>query len=251
MSKLAPSRLALLVFSCMSFVILGTAVAPWSVDGSYASDTPSAPGTLALAATPVPTREPATMFTPQDRLAPPPMSDPPTQVEQGHHVYWLTCMVCHGDRGQGLTDEWRGALDPADRNCWQSRCHAPNHPPGGFEFPKFAPAIIGASRLAHHETAAGLYEFLRTRMPWQAPGLLSDDEYWQLTAFLVDANGVPLDGITLGPDNANGILLARASTQGTTPAGLEGLSVPQVAAGLAVLFLLSAVGVVWYRNHAA
>jgi mono/diheme cytochrome c family protein len=193
------------------------------------------------------------MFTPQDRLAPPPMSDPPTQVEQGHHVYWLTCMVCHGDRGQGLTDEWRGALDPADRNCWQSRCHAPNHPPGGFEFPHFVPAIIGPGRLARHETAARLYEFLRTRMPWQAPGLLSDDEYWQLTAFLVDANGVPLDGINLGPDNAARIRLGPASPQHqpTIFAGSKWFGVQPVAAGLAVLFLLSAAGIVWYKSRAA
>jgi cytochrome c len=191
------------------------------------------------------------MVSPQDRLAPPPMSDPPTQVEQGHYVYYLSCMVCHGDRGQGLTEEWRGALDPADRNCWQSRCHAPNHPPEGFEFPKFAPAIIGPGRLTHHETAARLYEFLRTRMPWQAPGLLSDDEYWRLTAFLVDANGVPLDGITLGPDNAGLVLLRPQPNRQSAPGGLQRSSVAQVAGGIAILFLLLTGGVLWHRDRAA
>jgi hypothetical protein len=148
------------------------------------------------------TPKPGTMFDPTDRLAPPPMSDPPTQVELGHYAYYLSCMVCHGDRGQGLTEEWRGALDPADQNCWQSKCHAANHPPEGFELPRNAPPIIGPDRLGHYQTAAGLYEYLKTRMPWQAPGILSDEEYWQLTAFLIDVNGVPLGDTILGPDNA-------------------------------------------------
>ena len=154
-----------------------------------------------------PTREPGMMFDPTDRLAAPAMSDPPTQVEQGHHAYYLSCMVCHGDRDQGLTEEWRGALDPADQNCWQSKCHAANHPPEGFELPRYAPAIIGAGRLAHHQTAAGLYEYIRSRMPWQAPGILSDEEYWQLAAFLVDANGISLQGATLDPQTAPRIRL--------------------------------------------
>lgn len=155
------------------------------------------------------TREPGMMFDPTDRLAPPPMSDPPTQVEQGQHVYYLSCMVCHGDRGQGLTEEWRGALDPADQNCWQSKCHAANHPPEGFELPRYAPAIIGAGRLAHYQTAAGLYEYIRSRMPWQAPGILSDEAYWQLTAYLVEANGISLEGAMLGPRDAARVRLDR------------------------------------------
>ena len=53
------------------------------------------------------------MMDPHERLARPPMSDPPTQIELGHAEYWMSCMVCHGDRGQGLTEEWRSGLDPA------------------------------------------------------------------------------------------------------------------------------------------
>lgn len=190
------------------------------------------------------TREPGMMFDPTDRLAPPPMSDPPTQVEQGHYAYYLSCMVCHGDRGQGLTEEWRGALDPADRNCWQSRCHAANHPPEGFELPRQAPPLIGPGRLAHYQTAAGLYAYIHTRMPWQAPGILADEEYWQLTAFLVDANGIPMGETPLGPENAADVRLA------PPPQGRQAKNVWHLllAAGTVVL-LSSGVVALWRRNR--
>jgi hypothetical protein len=126
-----------------------------------------------------------------DRLGPPILSDPPTFVDQGHYTYYLYCMVCHGDRGQGLTKEWRNAGDPGDANCWQSKCHAANHPPEGFELPRYAPPVIGRGTLARFETVDDLYQFLKTRMPWQAPGSLSDEEYRQLAAYLAFANQTP------------------------------------------------------------
>jgi cytochrome c len=168
------------------------------------------------------------------------MSDPPTQVEQGHYTYWLSCMVCHGDEGQGLTAGWRGKLDPADQNCWQAKCHASSHPPEGFELPRYAPPVIGPNRLAHHETAAGLYQYISTRMPWQAPGLLSSQDYWQLTAFLIDANGISLNGQTLGPENADTVYLG---PQPTPAQATEGRAVvvwlPTVTVG--VILLLGAL----------
>jgi len=184
------------------------------------------------------------MFDVTDRLAPPPMSDPPTQVEQGHYAYYLSCMVCHGDRGQGFTDEWRGALDPADQNCWQSKCHAANHPPEGFELPRYAPPVIGPGRLAHHQTAAGLYQFLRSRMPWQAPGILSDEEYWQLTAFLAQANGISWGEGPLGPDNAANVALdARASSPQGSALGAHTLGIGALLLVLGVLGFASGIAI--------
>ena len=125
-----------------------------------------------------------------DRLAPPPTVYPPTQADEGAQLYYQICMVCHGDRGQGLTDEWRGALDIPDQDCWQSRCHASNHPPDGFVFPKAVPAVVSPGMVARFETGLDLYHFIKTRMPWQAPGSRSDEEYWQLTAYMLRANGI-------------------------------------------------------------
>jgi cytochrome c len=159
-------------------------------------------------------------------------------------------MVCHGDRGQGFTDEWRGALDPADQNCWQSKCHAANHPPEGFELPRYAPPVIGPGRLAHHQTAAGLYQFLRTRMPWQAPGILSDEEYWGLTAFLAQANGISWGEGMLGPTNAANVALdaqASSSKEAALSARILGIGMFLLAGG--ILLLLSGIAVRMHRSQ--
>lgn len=148
-----------------------------------------------------------TGMSPQERLARPPMSDPPTQVELGHAEYWMSCMVCHGDRGQGLTEEWRSVLDPADMNCWQSKCHAANHPPEGFQIPRQAPLVIGPGALTGYQTATDLFEYLRIYMPWSFPGLFEDEVYWNLTAYLADANNIDLPKEPLGPDNGDEVLL--------------------------------------------
>ena len=134
------------------------------------------------------TLQPGQISTP-DRLAPPPTVYPPGQADLGAQVYYQVCMVCHGDRGQGLTDEWRNVLPPPDNNCWQSRCHAANHPVGGFVFPHLVPAVTGAGFLVSFGNAGKLHDFIQSKMPWQAPGSLKQDEYWDLTAFLMRLNG--------------------------------------------------------------
>ena len=134
------------------------------------------------------TLQPGQVSTP-DRLAPPPTVFPPGQADLGAQVYYQVCMVCHGDRGQGLTDEWRNVLPPPDNNCWQSKCHAANHPVGGFVFPHLVPAVTGAGFLVSFGNAGKLHDFIQSKMPWQAPGSLKPDEYWDLTAFLMRLNG--------------------------------------------------------------
>lgn len=164
---------------------------------------------------------PRTMSVP-DRLAPPPLPAQPTQADYGAHVYWLSCMACHGDRGQGLTDEWRAAWAPGDRNCWQSKCHAANHPPEGFLLPYAVPPVIGAGTLTKFMTAADLYAYLKARMPWHQPGSLPDDQYWQLTAYLIRANGLlPNADFTLTPANARSVRLASWAVVPATPTASE------------------------------
>jgi hypothetical protein len=171
------------------------------------------------------------------RLAAPALSNPPTQTELGQYHYWMSCMVCHGDRGQGLTVEWRSLLDPADQNCWQSKCHAPNHPPEGFEIPREAPLVMGTGALSGYETAADLYEYLSETMPWSFPGLLPDEAYWQLTAYLAESNNVDYGRKQLGPDNAGDVLLRPGLVQ-THHSGARG---ERVAAGAVLVLLVGTV----------
>lgn len=142
-----------------------------------------------------------------DRLAEPTLPADPGQADIGAVDYWLVCMVCHGDRGQGLTEEWRAVSGPEEMNCWQSRCHASNHPPEGFVFPRYAPRIIGQGSLARFTTAADLYTFISEKMPWQAPGVLDDERYWRLTAFLIQANNLNLGSEPLNQQNAHLVIL--------------------------------------------
>jgi mono/diheme cytochrome c family protein len=189
------------------------------------------------------TPQPDTMFAPGSRLAPPHMSDPPTQVEMGHYQYYMSCMICHGDQGQGLTDEWRSVLDPADMNCWQSKCHAPNHPPEGFEIPRNAPAVMGPAALRKYQTAADLYEYLHVNMPWSFPGLFDDEEYWRLTAYLAETNEVDFEK-PLDPEEADDVLLISQLPQThRSPVKLER------AAGVAVLALLVGTAVLQRRSQ--
>ena len=59
-----------------------------------------------------------------DRLAIPVLPEHPTQVELGSSLYYYHCMPCHGDRGQGLTDEWREVWEEDHQDCWAKGCHS-------------------------------------------------------------------------------------------------------------------------------
>jgi len=134
-----------------------------------------------------------------DRLAEPPLSQNPTQLEWGRHLFWLNCMPCHGERGQGLTEEFR-ALYIEDQDCWARGCHGGRVEDQGFPIPRSVPAIISATGgLPPFGTAEQLFEYLRATHPPQHPGYLPDDEYWALTAYLMDQNHRLQPAQVLGP----------------------------------------------------
>ncbi|MGE5223247.1 MAG: c-type cytochrome [Omnitrophica WOR_2 bacterium] len=141
------------------------------------------------------------------RLVAPKVSASSSQVEKGHFVYYQVCMACHGDRGQGLTDEWRAVFGPKDMNCWQSECHGNNHPPQGFRLVQKVPAIFGPGTLTRFQNAQDLHAYLIKTMPWWKPGGLTADEFWQVTAYIVDHLGALPEGVELNEGNASIFLL--------------------------------------------
>ena len=141
-----------------------------------------------VARMPPPTRTAADTDNGESWLILPEMPADATQADIGEEIYILVCRDCHGDRGQGLTDEFRATWAPKDQNCWQSKCHAPNHMVEGFELPRYIPAIIGPNTLARFQTANDLQAYIGTNMPWHNPGSLTQEEYWQLTAFILREN---------------------------------------------------------------
>jgi hypothetical protein len=121
----------------------------------------------------------------------------------GWEVYRLICSACHAYDGTGLTAEWLASWDPADQNCWQSKCHALNHPPDGFYLP-IAPPVVGAIIPRDFANAQELYEYNLTLMPWHDPGMMSEKEAWAVTAHILRKNGYEVPEL-LGPENAAAI----------------------------------------------
>jgi hypothetical protein len=183
-------------------------------------------------ATPQPMMSQAT-----DIFARPTLPAQPSQADLGGQVYWLRCMVCHGQRGQGLTDEFRAAWPKVDQNCWRQGCHVVNRGESGiFSFPKTVPPVIGPSAIAPFASAADLHKFIAANMPYQAPGTLSDEVYWQLTAYLARANGVDPGRMVLDPQTAPGFTLHPAARP-RLPLAL-GLVVGVAVAAAAVVIMM-------------
>ncbi len=190
-------------------------------------------------ATPVPTPT----FDPR-RLEPPPTSNPPSQADEGGSYYWGMCMSCHGDRGQGLTDEWLASFPTEERDCWQSGCHGSDHPPNSFEIPQQSgiPAIAGPRSLTRFDNALELQRYVLEFMPWWNPGSLETKDAWAVTAYLLKLNDSLPEEMTLSGTNAAAIPLRRRVT--APPDEWPG------ALALATLLGLAAAGLVWQSRRA-
>lgn len=132
-----------------------------------------------------------------DRLAAPPTVENPSQADVGAQVFWLNCQPCHGDQGQGLTEDWISQYPLEDRNCWESGCHGDRPYDDGFTLPRFVPAVIGPDTLLRFNSAADLHSYLARAMPFNAPGSLTAADYWALTAFLLRAHAVATSALPL------------------------------------------------------
>ncbi len=134
-----------------------------------------------------------------DPLDIPELPENPTQIDIGRHSYYYNCMPCHGDQGQGLTDEWRAIWVDDHQNCWARGCHAGRIEDGGFPIPTIVPAVVSPQNaLSHYSSAGALYDYLIETHPPQRPGALPEDEYWALTAYLLVENRRLPSGIELG-----------------------------------------------------
>jgi quinol-cytochrome oxidoreductase complex cytochrome b subunit len=195
--------LGLLLISLSGFFLLAipAAASPALDDVTQTATafvTPS-PTMYLVTLTPSPTLAPTPTFD-LARLDRPPVNDPPSQLDEGKLIYWSVCMACHGDTGQGLTDAWRDSFGE-DRDCWTSKCHASNHPPQGFEFPKLVPSLSGEGRLLRFVNANQLYKYNLAKMPWWDPGSLTKEKALAVTAYLLKMNGRLPEGVVLTAAN--------------------------------------------------
>ena len=94
-----------------------------------------------------------------------------SQVEPGRKLYAADCARCHGDHMEGRTA-------PALRG------------------EAFAPAT-GSTM-----TVGGIYQYMTTNMPADKPGMLKPQEYADIMAYLLHANGYTPSGQALDPAHA-------------------------------------------------
>lgn len=77
------------------------------------------------------------------------------QVAAGEKVYGERCASCHGAKGEGKNK---------------------------------APALIGPKGLDEYHNAKEAYTYIHDMMPPTAPSSLTEDEYWNVTAYLIKKN---------------------------------------------------------------
>ncbi len=95
------------------------------------------------------------------------------QVDSGAAVYDSVCSYCHGAAGEGGE----------------------------------GPALIGPRAIRSFRTAGRLYTYVRLSMPNDNPGSLSDQEYYDVIAFLLDANELNPEGAMVDADSVDDITL--------------------------------------------
>ncbi|MGN6665550.1 MAG: c-type cytochrome [Trinickia sp.] len=95
------------------------------------------------------------------------------QVAHGKSLYGSACAKCHGANMQGIT--------------------AP-----ALSGPAFAP-VSGS-----HLTIGGIYTYMSTNMPADRPGKLKDQEYADIMAYLLNANGYAPGSAKMTADSARG-----------------------------------------------
>jgi len=89
------------------------------------------------------------------------------QVAAGRDVYAGECARCHGEQGEGGT----------------------------------GPQVVGGSRrIASYETTTRLYDYVSRTMPFDDGGSLSEDQYWDSIAYLLQENDLLPAEVVLGPD---------------------------------------------------
>jgi hypothetical protein len=187
-----PIYLKLLLF--FGLALTGLCAATWSDVNFIGSASPADSYYSALTPTPTP-----------DPLAMPVLPDNPSPEELGRYSYYFNCSPCHGDHGQGLTDEWREVWVEDHQDCWARGCHAGRVDDQGFPIPTTIPAVThnAALRIRFPDETA-LFLFLQQTHPPQRPGALEEADYHALAAYIFAENDPSHSEITdrqLIPDN--------------------------------------------------
>jgi cytochrome c len=112
------------------------------------------------------------------------------QADRGGKLYVENCAKCHGDAGQGTVSD-KGKAPPV-----VGAAALPLDPPAGAKY-----------RKGQFHTARDVYEFVKENMPPGMGNTLSVQEYLDIIAFDLKANGVDLSAKSITPDTLSAIVL--------------------------------------------
>ena len=102
----------------------------------------------------------------------------PNQVARGEAVFQQNCMACHGGGGRG-----------------------------GFE----APSLNGMNTRRRFSDAQKIYNFASQYMPFNRPGALRSDQYWDVVSYILSLQGMDLQGVTVDASTASDLDWNRAA----------------------------------------
>jgi cytochrome c len=158
------------VAAIQALLVVATACGPGARDGGT-GDAAIPPGPFDLGQ-PVAAAEVAALdfdVEPSGRGLPPGRGD----AVRGAEVYRTTCASCHGERGEGIA--------PNPRLIGRE-------PREGFPFAADPKLVKTIGNYWPHATT--LFDYIRRSMPLAAPGSLTGDDVYSVTAFLLAANEV-------------------------------------------------------------
>jgi len=109
-------------------------------------------------------------------------------VEWGEELYDAQCAMCHGEFGAG--GKGYPTLAGGDvKDLHIQRLNPADNPPN----PDVALKTIGS----YWPYASTLYWYIQESMPFTAPKTLTNSETYAITAFLLAANGIKVDGVEM------------------------------------------------------
>lgn len=116
------------------------------------------------------------------------------QADKGQEVFRLQCARCHGPSGQGISNIYHDMTAP------------PLIGPGALPL---NPRPYQKMRHFQFRTVRDVYEFASAVMPADQPASLSAEDYWDVIAYLLGANGEAVNGQMLNEDAAADMSLAK------------------------------------------
>jgi cytochrome c len=115
-----------------------------------------------------------------------------SQAHSGETIYKRQCARCHGDHGEGKDDSYRGLRAPELIGPSALPCQ-----PRPFQ------------KIRQHDfrTVKDVYDFVSAAMPADQPASLESEQYWNVLAYRLQANGKTADGTRLDAASSASIVL--------------------------------------------